>query len=117
MTIYLTIGKTWNINLVPKCAPENSLQHYFWLSRFDLFFDELWAFEWNPPITQNHRSRKDSGTPCSTVGPRFRDTLGEKLSSTKSGCPLSRGQISKVNFLYREKKYCPYIGVPLNLEP
>eukprot|EP00116_Pleurobrachia_bachei_P016074 sb/3476336/ len=50
--------------LQPKCSPDNFLQHCFWLSRFNLLFDELWAFEWNPPITQNHRSRKDSGTSC-----------------------------------------------------
>eukprot|EP00116_Pleurobrachia_bachei_P006965 sb/3467227/ len=41
-----------------------------------------------------------------TVGPRFRDTLGERLLSTKSECPLNRGQIRLISYI-GEKKSCP----------
>ena len=49
-----------------KCSPDNCLQPSFWLNHFDLFFDEIWSFEWSPLMSQNRRWRKDSGTPCTT---------------------------------------------------
>ena len=47
-----------------KCSPDNCLQPCFWLNHFDLFFDEIWSFEWSPLMSQNRRWRKDSRTPC-----------------------------------------------------
>ena len=52
-----------------KCSPDNCLQPCFWLNHFDLFFDEIWSFEWSPLMSQNRRWRKDSGTPCITTLP------------------------------------------------
>ena len=49
-----------------KCSPDNCLQPCLWLNHFDLFFDEIWSFEWSPLMSQNRRWRKDSGTPCSS---------------------------------------------------
>ena len=50
-----------------KCLPDNCLQPCLWLDHFDLFFDEIWSFEWSPLMSQNRRWRKDSRTPCTNL--------------------------------------------------
>eukprot|EP00116_Pleurobrachia_bachei_P002615 sb/3462877/ len=77
------------------------------LSRFNLFYDELWAFEWNPSITQNHRSRKDSGTPCTlTTEQANNDDEGGNGGVSEGRWPIGKEREGTGKTSVEEKAQC-----------